>query len=193
MVALVRRSNGLLFRQNGLLIRATAASLAAYRRCCCEPVTENCDDCPYGTPDMGPPSDPVVDTLYARITNVTGCECLDGLCIPLSWLGEDHASGGSWSGTAAIPCTAPTEQYLTLALSCCPTGWRLGTDDCTSGASPGHGGACTPLSPPINAAFDVEPGWTCRPYVMSFKDLSGLTCCGGESATFDVDITETPC
>lgn len=35
MVDLVRRSDGKLYREGGLLIRATAASLAAYRECCC--------------------------------------------------------------------------------------------------------------------------------------------------------------
>ena len=35
MVAIVRRSNGAIYRQGGTIIRATAASLAAYRACCC--------------------------------------------------------------------------------------------------------------------------------------------------------------
>jgi len=35
VVNLVRRSDGLLYREGGRLIRATAASLAAYQDCCC--------------------------------------------------------------------------------------------------------------------------------------------------------------
>lgn len=157
--------------------------------CCCG--SETCDNCPYGTPEMGPPSDPIIDTLYARITNVTGCSCLEGLCIPLTWLGENHTSGGSWSGTIAVDCDG--QKYLTLAVQCCPTGWRIGTSDCTGDIDDGHGGACPDLLPPITASFPVEPGWTCRPYSMTFKNLSGLTCCGIDPALFDVEVTETPC
>lgn len=46
MVAIVRRSNGSIYRQNGTIIRATAASLAAYRLCCCG---ECCCDIPIST------------------------------------------------------------------------------------------------------------------------------------------------
>lgn len=43
MVAIVRRNSGLIYRQSGSIIRASAASLAAYRLCCCGNVPCNCD------------------------------------------------------------------------------------------------------------------------------------------------------
>lgn len=52
MVALVRRTNGLLFRQGGLLVRATETSLAAYQDCCCPEDDGDGDDADCCAPGL---------------------------------------------------------------------------------------------------------------------------------------------
>lgn len=168
--------------------------LAMDPACCCG----SCGDCPYGTSQGGyPVSNPVVDTLYARITSEVGCSCLDGLCVTLNWSGNFGHQDGVWYGTVATPsCLGLPEsfQYITLFLRCCAGTWWLGTDDCGGGATPGVGDPCPPQpGSPVNAAIEAVAGWTCRPFNITFNSLPSLTCCGAMPATISVNVTETPC
>lgn len=185
--------NGKILKRFGSIVLADT--------CCCGMY---CFNCPYGTAEEGwPASDPVVDTLYARLTAVDGCECLDGLCIPLAWYGVNGHVGGGWSGTGAVPCTnlPESDRYITLGITCCQvdengdpsnTFW-LGTDDCTGGSAPGDIGGCPPAASPVTHVQAMESGGTCRPYSMTFLNVPGLTCCGVMPATFTVEISETAC
>lgn len=188
------------YKYNGKILKPSG-KIAIAQPCCC---VVNCYNCPYGTAEAGwPVSDPIVDTLYARITAVEGCECLDGLCVPLAWYGVNGHVGGGWAGTLAIPCELFPEEnrFITFGLTCCEfdalgnpsnTFW-LGTDDCGGGAAAGQISGCPPAAGVVNHVQPMESGGTCRPYDMTFLNMPGLYCCGVMPATYRVRVTETPC
>lgn len=180
--------NGQLLFRNGALAMSTA--------CCCEGA---CTDCPAGQPTMGDPHTlPVVNTLYARITNVENCACLDGLCIPLAWNGvlPGHQDG-AWQGTLEfLDCLdGVTPRYITLGVSCCGSlGFHLGSDFCTAGATPTQGYPCpNALTTPFTNAVRVDAGWSCRPYNMTWANFGIQGCCNGISQVITITVTETAC
>jgi hypothetical protein len=187
-------------RYNGKILKKDNR-VAVDLSCCC---TDECTQCPAGQPSMGDPHTlPVINTLYARITAVLGCGCLDGICIPLLWSNPGNPGfngGGSvWQGTIAIPlCTGlpVPDRFITLALTCCGatnSKWYLGSDDCTAGATPAIGGPCPDIQLPLAFSTEVEHGWSCRPYDMTFLNMPGLTCCALNPSTYRVRVTETVC
>lgn len=187
--------NGQLLFRDGMLAMAQA--------CCCGDVV--CGDCPFGTPTMGDPpaGATVVDTLYAHITPVEGCECLAGICVPLTWRSSGAWGEGTWQGTVPVDCLGLPEasRYITLMFGCCGAAipgypnsyFWLGSDDCTAGANPGVGPVCPQLSPPTVSSQPAEAGFRCRPYNVTFLNFPGLTCCGVMPATFNVVVNETAC
>lgn len=167
--------------------------------CCCD---VECADCPWGTPSMGdiPEGETAVDTLYAHITAVEGCECLDGLCVTMTWRAGGVWGLGVWQGTLPIQCLQlpEEERFITLTLGCCPAldqdvgRFWLGSDDCSAGDDPAVGDPCPPTTGIINVS-QLSDSQQCRPYNISFLNFPGLNCCGVMPATFNVVVNTTAC
>ena len=172
MVDLVRRTNGLLFRQNGLLIRASAASLAAYQECCCEGCC-----CPqFDDPATAPvtltvtlrSADPCVDGHSFAITQTGSAECIryekltepiNSPCVP-----PDVPINVNFS----FICNGPTINDLTMELV---------------GGTSGCGVTPVKLWP--------DAGATCDPLFVKFSGVSITDdpSCPSGTPSFDIEVT----
>jgi len=131
MIALVRRTNGLLFRQGGLLIRATEISQAAYQECCC-PADDDGDDgadcCAPGLPT----------TLCAEVVT-NDCITSTGGTVTFD-LTQIYTNGAGtvrvWQGSG-LHCPTCETWHLQIAAECDEaTGnvtWYICQDSCLSG------------------------------------------------------------
>jgi len=127
---LVRRSNGKLFRQNGLLIRATAASLAAYRKCCCglPPNECTCDDLcaapSFRITFQAVGCDPGDLGRCATTATYTGTFTEGNpLLIPTPLPCGGGTIGRYFTAQPTMPCAIPNDPLIEL--SCCPVGGRV--------------------------------------------------------------------
>jgi hypothetical protein len=91
-------------------------------------------------------------SLYATITNTTGCDCLDGGTVPVFW------NGSTWTGTAVI-CGVT----VTCTLSYSGGSWIIALD-CAGTTATGGGGlgaVCSPFE--VTASAMVLGVCTCCP------------------------------
>ena len=130
--------------------------------CCCSSSS--------GIGDTCCPSIPA--TLHATITNVSGCSCLDGMVVTLTY------NNGNWSNGPAIQTSCPNNAVLNIVLSCVGPGCNsfLLVFQC-AGTS-------------YNFPTSLNAGCTCSPFNLVFTATNSnpnvLACCIG---TVTVTIT----
>ena len=117
------------------------------------------------------------EVLTAKLTNVTGCTCIDGEVVTLRW--DKVLKVWSGAGTGAL-CAA---QAITWKLSC-------GGSDCSGFSLVAVGGVCIAMS------ITLDAGCNCKDangkLALSFTvQLVGLGCCDPPSGggTIKVAIT----
>ena len=104
--------------------------------------------CPGGLPQ----------TLYATLTNVSGCACLDGVVVAVTW------NGGSWSGMSGSVCSGHTAFVDVL---CTEEGtWVIGVECFLDGVEDGAG-------------EDTVMTFTCDPLSVTTAEFSLSGCCTG--------------
>jgi hypothetical protein len=126
-------------------------------------------------------------TLFATFTNVSGCSCLDGVSVLLSYAGQC-----CWKGSATTGCSLNSHTvYVMISFDPTPgvDQW-VGDVDCFDG----NPHLCAPAvinGTTYHGSFGFDHV-TCHPFMLSRDNpISPLSCCGDISTTPFVNIVVT--